>query len=210
MYSTLLITTYSLSIYKLDNIVNEKKIRWLQCLFFHYSLHIWCYNNGCSCYFVQPLYLKVPDVTPLSPRQAPKAIIFLDQADLPSNETMPPVWHLFDRITEVRFEALTLTRINDKKGNLAGGERKERWEEMEKPSVKCFTAELLHCCLTNEPLVFEWHHWSLFFHSMPSSSSSSLHLFSHTQSVIHRPSLPCTFVSLSTQRRQGYTSHHMR
>lgn len=56
------------------------------------------------------------------------------------------------------FEALTLTRISDKKGILAGEERKERWEEMEKPSVKCFMAELLHCSLTNDSLALELHH----------------------------------------------------
>ncbi len=85
------------------------------------------------------------------------------------------------------FEALTLTRISDKKGILAGEERKERWEEMEKPSVKCFMAELLHCSLTNDSLAFELYHWSLFFHSMTSSSSSSPPFFSHTQSAIIAP-----------------------
>lgn len=96
------------------------------------------------------------------------------------------------------FEALTLTRITDKKGKLAGEERKERLGEMEN-----LMAELLHCCLTNESLPFEWHHWSLVFHSMPSSFSSSLSFFSHFQSAIHRPTPPSTIISRSHQRRQA-------
>lgn len=102
MYSTLLITTYSLLIYKLDNIVNEKKKDDCTVCFFTVA-----YANDVIIMGVHIiLYLKVSDVTPLSPRQAPKAIIFLDQATcllIVQMKLCLPFGCLFDRAPEVWF-----------------------------------------------------------------------------------------------------------
>lgn len=134
------------------------------------------------------LYLKVSDVTPLSPRQAPKAIIFLDQATcllIVQMKLCLPFGCLFDRAPEVWF--------------WSSGPRRDHWQERipsrrkkegevgrngkaQCEMLHCLMAGLLHFCLTNESLAFEWHHWSL-----PSSSSSS---FLFPFSVCHPSPLP--------------------
>lgn len=97
------------------------------------------------------------------------------------------------------FEALALAGITDKKGNLAGEKRKERWEEMEKPSVKCYTISWLGCCIS----VWLMNPWRLSDIIEACLRPPPLPFFSHSQSAIHRPSLPSTIVSLSSQRRQA-------
>lgn len=117
-----------------------------------------------------------------------------------------PFGCLFDRAPEVRF--------------WSSGPRRDHWQER-KPSrrrkegevgrsgeAQCemfhdLMAELLHCCLTNESLVFEWHQWS------SHSSSSSPFLFPF--SVCHPSPLPSIHYcqSISSKKTSYYNSPYM-
>lgn len=112
---------------------------------------------------------------------------------------------LFDQTTEVQY--WSSDPHQDHWQEQKPSRRKKEGEVGRNEKAQCemfhyLTAELLHFCLTNESLRFEWHHWSLFFHSMP-SSSSSLSFFSHSLFAVHRPSLPTTIVSLFPKSRQA-------